>query len=262
MLELRETVDTEQRRDRARARSMPMCSPCRWPPRRRAAGCRRPLGPVHALLLELPTLPGDEPPVLARSRCSPIRGRGRSRSGARRRRELPARGAGARARDHGRDARRSAGRADEPLGPRQPRACSSTAARSRRRPTLRVLSGANAAAVQRAGRRVGDPAIRQRRAGRRAHLRTVAPAARRARQRMGDGRAAAGRRAVRAARPACACRSRAASKRSGGGCSFASSRRTATMAIRARSRSTRAAARRVPAARAGASARAAARPAA
>ena len=95
-----------------------------------------------------------------------------------------------------------------------------------------LFAGANAAALQRPDGAWEVLPVRQCRAGRRAHLRTVAAAARAGRQRMGDGRSAAGGRAVRAARRARRRRSRAGSMRSGRPCSFASSRPTATTAIR------------------------------
>ena len=83
-------------------------------------------------------------------RCSPIPGRDRSRSGA------PTTGltlraprAGAGAVDRRRNARRSAGRADQPLGPREPRARAPLWRRAGIGHRHQVLNGANAAAVQR-----------------------------------------------------------------------------------------------------------------
>jgi hypothetical protein len=65
VLELRETVDTEQRRVRARAIDVDVFALPAQTPRRPAPVLPPPLGPVYAVLLELPTLPGDDPPVLA-----------------------------------------------------------------------------------------------------------------------------------------------------------------------------------------------------
>ena len=102
---------------------------------------------------------------------------------------------------------------------------------------LRVLGGANAAAVQRPDGawevlQFANAVL----VGERTY-RTLAAAARRGRQRMGDRR-----RRCRPARRSCcstsmSCRSRAGSTWSGGACVSASSRRAATTAIRARSRS-------------------------
>ncbi len=65
VLELRETVDTEQRRVRARAIDVDVFSLPPATPRRPPPPLPVPVGPVHALVLELPALPGDDPPVLA-----------------------------------------------------------------------------------------------------------------------------------------------------------------------------------------------------
>jgi hypothetical protein len=67
LLEVREAVDTEQRSITARSIdpevfSLPLSSP-----RRRAAAMPAAIGPVHVLLLDLPLLKGEEPPVLTRA---------------------------------------------------------------------------------------------------------------------------------------------------------------------------------------------------
>jgi len=64
-LELRATVDTEQRRISARSIDADVFALASQPPRRPPPIMPPPLGPVHAVLLELPMLPGDEPPVTA-----------------------------------------------------------------------------------------------------------------------------------------------------------------------------------------------------
>jgi hypothetical protein len=66
LLELREAVDTEQRSVAARSIDpevfdLPLAAPQRRVPAMPAA-----IGPVHALLLDLPLLRGEEPPVLTR----------------------------------------------------------------------------------------------------------------------------------------------------------------------------------------------------
>lgn len=63
-LELRETVDTEQRRINAQAIDVDVFSVPSTPPRRPPPVIPAPLGPVHAAVLELPALPGDDPPTL------------------------------------------------------------------------------------------------------------------------------------------------------------------------------------------------------
>lgn len=65
LLELRETVDTEQRCIRARAIDVDVFAVQSTPPRRPPPPLPPPLGPVNATMLELPALPGDEPPALA-----------------------------------------------------------------------------------------------------------------------------------------------------------------------------------------------------
>ena len=65
MLELRATVDTEQRRISARSIDIDVFMLETEPPRRPPPLPPPPLGPVHAVVLELPTLPGDDPPVTA-----------------------------------------------------------------------------------------------------------------------------------------------------------------------------------------------------
>ena len=167
-------IDTESAQSR-RARSTRMCSTCRSP--RRAAA-----PPVHAagartgaaLVLELPTLAGATSRRCWRgSRCSPIRGRDRSRSGVRVDGSSFERDRRWRSRPRS-SARRSticrAGPTSRWDMVAAARACSSTAARSRRSSDGAVLDGANAAAVQRARRRLGGAAVRQCRTGRRAHL--------------------------------------------------------------------------------------------
>jgi hypothetical protein len=64
-LELRATVDTEQRRISARSIDADVFALAAEPPRRPPPPMPPPLGPVQAVLLELPMLPGDEPPVTA-----------------------------------------------------------------------------------------------------------------------------------------------------------------------------------------------------
>jgi hypothetical protein len=64
-LELREIVDTEQRRVRARAIDVDVFTLAPGLPRRPPPVAPPPLGPVHVEVLELPALPGDDPPVLA-----------------------------------------------------------------------------------------------------------------------------------------------------------------------------------------------------
>jgi hypothetical protein len=64
-LELREAVDTEQRRIGARAIDTDIFTLPAEPPRRPPPVPPPPLGPAQVTLLELPTLPDDDPPVLA-----------------------------------------------------------------------------------------------------------------------------------------------------------------------------------------------------
>src|SRR5215210_6459777 len=64
-LELREMVDTEQRRIRARAIDVDVLTAPSVPPRRSLPPFPLPLGPVHAAVLELPALVSDDPPMLA-----------------------------------------------------------------------------------------------------------------------------------------------------------------------------------------------------
>jgi hypothetical protein len=64
-LELREIVDTEQRRIGARAIDMDVFTLPATPPRRPPPVPPTPLGPAQVTVLELPTLPDDDPPVLA-----------------------------------------------------------------------------------------------------------------------------------------------------------------------------------------------------
>jgi hypothetical protein len=65
-LELRATVDTEQRRISARSIDLDVFAFAAQTPRRPPPPMPPPLGPVQAVLLELPMLPGDDPPVTAR----------------------------------------------------------------------------------------------------------------------------------------------------------------------------------------------------
>jgi hypothetical protein len=64
-LELREIVDTEQRRISARAIDVDVFTTPSGMPRRPPPVMPSPLGPVQVALLELPMLPDDDPPVLA-----------------------------------------------------------------------------------------------------------------------------------------------------------------------------------------------------
>jgi hypothetical protein len=64
-LELREIVDTEQRRISARAIDVDVFTTPAGLPRRPPPVMPSPLGPVQVALLELPALPDDDPPVLA-----------------------------------------------------------------------------------------------------------------------------------------------------------------------------------------------------
>ena len=64
LLEIRETVDTEQRRVSARAIDVDVFTLAAEPPRRPPPAMPPALGPVHAEVLELSALPGDDPPVL------------------------------------------------------------------------------------------------------------------------------------------------------------------------------------------------------
>jgi len=64
-LELREIVDTEQRRIGARTIDAEVFTLPTEPPRRPPPAPPVPLGPAQVTVLELPTLPGDDPPVLA-----------------------------------------------------------------------------------------------------------------------------------------------------------------------------------------------------
>ncbi len=84
MLELRATVDTEQRRISARSIDADVFALASQPPRRPPPVMPPPLGPVQAVLLELPHAAGRRAARARRiSRCTPIRGRDRSRSGVR-----------------------------------------------------------------------------------------------------------------------------------------------------------------------------------
>jgi hypothetical protein len=64
-LELREFVDTGLRRINARTIDVDVFAPPAEPPRRPAPVMPPALGPAQAAVLELPLLPGDDPPVLA-----------------------------------------------------------------------------------------------------------------------------------------------------------------------------------------------------
>src|SRR4029077_11322817 len=64
-LELRATIDTEQRRISARSIDLDVFAFAAETPRRPPPGMPPPLGPVHAAVLELPMLPGEESPVTA-----------------------------------------------------------------------------------------------------------------------------------------------------------------------------------------------------
>jgi hypothetical protein len=67
LMEIREVVDTEMRRISARAIDPEVFDLPLALPRRRMPAVPPPIGPVHALLLDLPTLPGDDQPVLLRA---------------------------------------------------------------------------------------------------------------------------------------------------------------------------------------------------
>jgi hypothetical protein len=64
LVEIRETVDTESRRIQARSIDPDVFELEVEPPRRVAPAQPVPVGPVHALLLDLPALPTDDTPVL------------------------------------------------------------------------------------------------------------------------------------------------------------------------------------------------------
>src|SRR4029077_20060858 len=64
-LELRATIDTEQRRISARSIDLDVFAFAAETPRRPPPVMPPPLGPVHAAVLELPMLPGEESPVTA-----------------------------------------------------------------------------------------------------------------------------------------------------------------------------------------------------
>ena len=64
-LELREIVDTGQRRISARAIDVDVFALPAEPPRRLPPVSPPPYGPAQVAMLELPALPGDDPPVLA-----------------------------------------------------------------------------------------------------------------------------------------------------------------------------------------------------
>jgi hypothetical protein len=63
---VREIVDTESRQIKARSIDPEVFDVPLTVPRRRAPVAPAPIGPVHALLLDLPTIDADEPPALAR----------------------------------------------------------------------------------------------------------------------------------------------------------------------------------------------------
>jgi hypothetical protein len=64
--EIREIVDTESRRAKTRSIDPEVFNLPLAAPRRRIPVAPTPLGPVHALLLDLPTIDSEDPPVLAR----------------------------------------------------------------------------------------------------------------------------------------------------------------------------------------------------
>src|SRR5437763_14312627 len=64
-LELREIVDTEERRIGARAIDVDVFTVPAEPLRRPPPVVPQPLGPPQVTILELPTLPGEDPPALA-----------------------------------------------------------------------------------------------------------------------------------------------------------------------------------------------------
>ncbi|MEA2931144.1 MAG: hypothetical protein QOG38_3572, partial [Hyphomicrobiales bacterium] len=64
LVEVRATVDNESRRISARTIDPDVFELDMAPPRRVAPALPVPVGPVHALALDLPALPGDDPPVL------------------------------------------------------------------------------------------------------------------------------------------------------------------------------------------------------
>jgi hypothetical protein len=66
LVEIREIVDTESRRVKARSIDPEVFDLPLSAPRRRIPVSPVPIGPVHALLLDLPTVDAKEPPVLAR----------------------------------------------------------------------------------------------------------------------------------------------------------------------------------------------------
>jgi hypothetical protein len=67
LIEIRDVTDTEGRRIRARSIDPEVFDLPLAPPRRNALLPPPAVGPVHALLLDLPTLQGEEPPVLTRA---------------------------------------------------------------------------------------------------------------------------------------------------------------------------------------------------
>ncbi|MBI4275439.1 MAG: glycoside hydrolase/phage tail family protein, partial [Rhizobiales bacterium] len=66
LYEIREIVDTENRAVKARSIDPEVFDLSLPPPRRQAPALPAPIGPVHALLLDLPTLDAEDPPVLTR----------------------------------------------------------------------------------------------------------------------------------------------------------------------------------------------------
>ncbi len=66
LIEIREIVDTESRRVKARSIDPEVFDLPLSAPRRRVPVSPAPIGPVHALLLDLPTIATEDPPVLAR----------------------------------------------------------------------------------------------------------------------------------------------------------------------------------------------------
>ena len=200
LVELQEVTDTESRAIKARSIDpdvfdLPLAPPVSRPPALPPA-----IGPVHALVLDLPTIVAQTPPVLSRLAVfadpwpnavavwESNDGLSYARAGlalapTAMGETLDDLAVGPTARWHN---------AELP--------CAALRRRARfgdgRRAVCRRQCGGGAARRRRLG---GDP-VRQCRAGGREHLSVVAPAARAGRQRMGDGVAACGRQPLRAAR--------------------------------------------------------------
>jgi hypothetical protein len=178
LFEVRETVDTEQRRVSARSIDPEVFARAGGTPRRASPILPAPAGPALVTVLELGA--AGRRAAGADASCDPRRPVAR-RDGdlalARRWRELSAPRDCRGARDRWRDARRSRARAIEPLG--QGRAHAREAVRRRAVVGLGFARavGCEPGGRAAAGRPLGNPAIRQCRVDRRAHLPALAAAA-------------------------------------------------------------------------------------